>query len=167
MCGSVLVVRRAPTGGKLVESVEQSTRLVFLRIDSGQTEQTPTVVSRVDDLGSDADGISGQIGLQGDFFDVEAEFIESFDSFGNLPRVRRRHLLPRGQLRPQSLVTGDEAIGVFDGVDARVQPSARLKVEQFAGDVDSGNVDVVRPLPRTEIAVDEFTRLGVDKVSRE
>ena len=161
--GLGLQVVRRPVG---VEVVEQSTGLVLLGVDAGQPHQTARVVTRVDDLGLDADRSSTDVGDDVDLVDVEPEAVEPLDALSHPPAFPDRELLLRGQLVPEVLVAGRELSGELDGVDALVQQAAGLKVHELAGDVDVRRLDVVHPLSLGELRV-QFTGLGIDEVGGE
>lgn len=71
------------------------------------------------------------------------------------------------RLLPEAPVGGDDPVRHRDGVEIVVDAPARLEVEQLAGDVHAGDLEVVLALPVREPARVELTGLGVDQVGGE
>ena len=84
--------------------------------------------------------------------DVEAEVVEPADPLVDAVALAGVEGLGAEQLVPQVLVALDDLVAMLDRVDRRVQQAAGLEVEQLAGDVGAGQVDVVRRAgPRTAL----------------
>ena len=77
--------------------------------------------------------------------------------------IVERELLRAGELVPQGLIAVLELIGHLDDVDLGTEVAARLQVEEPAGDVLAGDVDVARPHAVGQV-VAAFGGLGVDEV---
>ena len=99
--------------------------------------------------------------------DVEAELVEAAQALVDaVGLVGPEDVLAR-QLRPQRLVAARHLGGRLDRIEARGQADLRrLEVEQLAGHVLLGDLQVVRALPGAQLRV-QLARLGIDEVGRE
>ena len=103
----VLLVGAGPV---VVQVVEQPAGLVLLGVQTGQPEQPPGVVARVDDLRLDPDGRAGEVGGDVELGHVEAEGVQPTDPRLDPVHLAAVELLHPGELAPQL------AIAVLDGL---------------------------------------------------
>ena len=106
--------------------------------------------------------------LDRELLDVEAEVVEAVDALVDAPALGRSrtisepvssvHRLRYASTMPLEMLHRVELVG-----DA----AARLEVEQLAGDVDAGDLEVVLALAVREAALVELAGLGVDEVGGE
>ena len=114
--------------------------------------QPPAVVPRLDDLRVEPQAAAACVADELHLLDVEAELVEPaqpvVDAVG---LVRPEHVLAR-QLRPQRLVAAQHLRRRLERIEARGQAHlGRLEVEQLAGDVLLGDLQVVRALPVAQL----------------
>ena len=111
--------------------------------------RTPVAVARPDQL---------------DLVDVEAEVVEPVQPLGDaVALLLRLEHLDLGQLVPQPVVVQGDLLGDHHRVDARRQQPTGLEVEQLAGDLLTGQRDVVLAHPVRQRLLD-LAGLGVDHV---
>ena len=97
-------------GGVRRQVVEQTSRLVLLDVESGQSLQVPGVMVCLNDPGPNANRGSGRSGDDIELIDVEAQHVEPFDPLLHAPGLVGAELLGAGQLLPQVLVDALHAV---------------------------------------------------------
>src|SRR5829696_3438543 len=168
-CGDVL--RRLDAraglqlGPELADVVEQAASLVLSCPESGQVEQALLVVPALDDAGDEAQVLAFVLRDDLHLGDVEPEVLEAPDPLVDLPGLIGIEDFGAGDLPPEVVVAGLQVLGHRPRVDVGYETAAGLQVEQTAGDVLGGDLDVHPPLAVGEAGV-ALARLDVDDVRR-
>ena len=82
------------------------------------------------------------------------------------PPFARVDVFGAGQFGPERFVSRDHRVGNVGGLDSFGEQTCRLEIEKFSGDVDRGDVEVVRALPVGKRGM-QLAGFGIDEIRRE
>ena len=146
-----------------VEVVKQPTGLVLLGIEPGEAQQATLVVPGIHDLWLDAHLGAGVIGLDGQLFDIKAEFVESLYPLVDAPAFGGGEGFGSGELDPEGAIGRDDAIRHLNRIDFLVKASTGSEVEELPGNIDARDLQVIFALAVRETVI-ELTRFGIHEI---
>ena len=125
------------------------------------------MVSRVDHLGLNDEVLTGVVRGHAQLGYVEAEVVEAPDALTDqILALVIGQVFFGGDLGPQQVVLGADAVAHVDGVGFHREVAAGLEVHELADDVCAGQVNVVLALAGGELGV-QFAGFGVHQVGGE
>ena len=134
-------------GAEAADVVEQPAGLVLPGPQPGEGEQPLLVVAALDDARHEAQALAVLVGEHLHLADVEAEVVEPAQPLLDLPHLVGGELLDRRSARPTGSRSATRCCRRSPRVDVVDEPAAGLQVEQAAGDVLGGDVEVDLALP--------------------
>ena len=161
-----LALRLAQLGAERTDVVEQAAGLVLLGDEPGEGEQAVFVVAGLDDPWRHAQAFALLVGDDVHLGDVEPELVKPLDALLDPPQLVELELLGGGQLLPQRRVAILDVRRHRPRVDILDEATTDLQVEQAAGHVLGGDLEVHLALAIGERRV-PLRRLDVDDERRQ